>query len=272
MPSSGRASSEGGKSMIVTTAGRTNEEMMEKARIVAQDLNVPYVQRNKEAIKDLHEREEADVLIVGKNRLEIHIQGGNDPIFFHPNSAMFRAKRVAGGEEDPFLEAVQLQNGMSMLDCTLGLASDSIIASLAAGEKGRVVGLEGNRFLAYLVKKGLQEWRTGLPEMDKAMERIQVINKNYEAYLHCCADNSFDVVYFDPMFPEKIEPSHGIQGLRQVALYSALTDGVLQEAKRVARQRVVMKDHWQSPRFEKFGFDVHRRKTAKFHFGTIELI
>lgn len=257
--------------MIVTTAGRTNEEMIVKAQSVAQELHVPYVRRNKEAVKDLQEQEEADVLVVGKNRLEIHLKGGSEPIFFHPNSSMFRAKRVMGGEADPFLEAVQLEAGMSLLDCTVGLASDSIIASLATGEKGRIVGLEGNRFLAYLVKHGLQEWSTDLLEMNEAMKRIQIVNKNYEAYLHCCEDNSFDVVYFDPMFPEKIEESNGIKGLRQVALYSSLTDDVIKEAKRVARNRVVLKDHWQSPRFEQFGFNVQRRKTAKFHFGVMEL-
>lgn len=257
--------------MIVTTAGRTNEEMMEKAQHIAQDLHIPYIERNKEAIKDIQEREEADVLVVGKNRLEIHAKGGAEPVFFHPNSAMFRAKRIINGEGDPFLEAVQLTGGMSMLDCTLGLASDSIIASLVTGKEGRITGIEGNRFLAYLVKQGLQEWETDLPEMNEAMKRIQIVNKNYEAYLHCCPDNSFDVVYFDPMFPEKIEESNGIKGLRQVALYSTLTENVLKEAKRVAKKRIVLKDHWQSPRFEQFGFNVYRRKTAKFHFGVMEL-
>lgn len=257
--------------MIVTTAGRTNKEMMEKARNVAQDLHIPYIERNKEAIKDIQERVEADVLVVGKNRLEIHAKGGMEPVFFHPNSAMFRAKRIVSGEGDPFLEATELASGMSMLDCTLGLASDSIIASLVTGKEGRVIGLEGSRFLAYLVKQGLQEWETDLPEMNEAMKRIQIVNKNYEAYLHCCPDKSFDVVYFDPMFPEKIEESNGIKGLRQVALYSTLTDNVLKEAKRVAKKRIVLKDHWQSPRFERFGFNVYRRKTAKFHYGVMEL-
>ncbi|MFC3885247.1 class I SAM-dependent methyltransferase [Bacillus songklensis] len=258
--------------MIVTTAGRTNEEMVEKAQYIARDLNIPFIERKKEAIKEIQEREEADVLVVGKNRLEIHAKEGADPIFFHPNSAMFRAKRILNGESEPFLEATKLRRGMSFLDCTLGLASDSIIASLAAGEEGRTIGLEGNRFLAYLVKRGLQEWQTDIPKINEAMERIQVVHKNFEAYLHCCPDNCFDVVYFDPMFPETIEESDGIKGLRQVALYSTLTEDVVNEAKRVAKQRIVLKDHWQSPRFERYGFNVYRRKTAKFHFGVIELV
>jgi len=257
--------------VIVTTAGRTNQEMVKKARSVAGELCVPYVTRNKESIFTLQQREEADVIAVGKNRLELHPYDGEEPIFFHPNSSMFRAKRVLRGEYDPFLEATKLEEGMSFLDCTLGLASDSIIASLVTGESGRVMGIEGNRYVAYLVKEGLRSWSTGVSELDEAMQRIFVHHQTFEAYLRCCEDNSVDVVYFDPMFSETIEESDGIRGLKQVALYTTLSEEVMEEAKRVAKKRVVLKDHWQSKRFEQFGFDVYRRKTAKFHFGVLEV-
>ncbi|KFZ41674.1 hypothetical protein JS80_15320, partial [Anoxybacillus sp. KU2-6(11)] len=68
-----------------------------------------------------------------------------------------------------------------------------------------------------------------------------------------------------------IEEADGVRGLKQAALYTDLTVEVIEQAKRVARHRIVLKDHWQSSRFHQFGFSVYRRKTAKFHFGTIEL-
>ncbi|QCS53485.1 class I SAM-dependent methyltransferase [Priestia flexa] len=257
--------------MIVTTAGRTDEEMIRFAKSVANDLHIPYVARAKTSVKTLQKKEKSDLLVVGKERMELHIQEAEEPFFFHPNSAMFRAKRLLKGEQDPFIQAAKLTTGMSVLDCTLGLASDSIIASLAVGERGLVKGLEGNRFMAYLLKQGLKTWKSGIREIDEAMNRISVMHQTFETYLHCCEDNSFDIVYFDPMFEANLADSNGIQGLKQLALYTPLTEQVMTQAKRVARKRVVLKDHYKSTRFHEHQFHVYKRKTAAFHYGVIEI-
>lgn len=257
--------------VIVTTAGRTNEQMIVKAKQVAADLSIPFVTREKKSVADLQNIEAADVLVVGKNRVELHVQNEEEPIFFHPNSAMFRVKRWLRGERDPFIEAAGLENGMSVLDCTLGLASDSMMASAAVGKSGKVVGLEGNRYVAYLVKQGLLNWESDVQELNDAMKRINVVHQNFESFLACCEDNSFDVVYFDPMFQEQIEESNGINGIKAIALYTTLTPMAIQKAKRVAKQKVVLKDHWKSSRFKEHGFTVQKRKTSKFHYGTIDI-
>ncbi|GAB1797401.1 class I SAM-dependent methyltransferase [Priestia megaterium] len=257
--------------VIVTTAGRTNEQMIVKAKQVAADLSIPFVTREKKSVADLQNLQAADVLVVGKNRVELHVQNEEEPIFFHPNSAMFRVKRWLRGERDPFIEAASLKKGMSVLDCTLGLASDSMMASAAVGKSGKVVGLEGNRYVAYLVKQGLLNWESDVQELNDAMKRINVVHQNFESFLACCKDNSFDVVYFDPMFQEQIEESNGINGIKAIALYTTLTPMAIQEAKRVAKQKVVLKDHWKSSRFEEHGFTVQKRKTSKFHYGTIDI-
>ncbi|MDR4888613.1 class I SAM-dependent methyltransferase [Fredinandcohnia sp. QZ13] len=257
--------------MIVSTAGRTNDEMVRLAKNVAAELSVPYIQRNKQSIHKLQEQAEDDILVVGKNRIEIHPRQGAEPLFFHPNSAMFRMKRIAKGEHDPFIQASGLANGNTILDCTLGLGSDSIVASFVVGKSGKVVSLEGNKYLYYLLKGGLKSWDTGYPLMNEAMARIDVEHVKYERFLTNCPTNSFDVVYFDPMFEETIEESEGIKGLRNFAIYSTLTPEAIEAAKRVAKQKVVLKDHWKSEQFERYGFTVLKRKTAKFHFGVIDV-
>lgn len=183
---------------------------------------------------------------------------------------MFRLKRLVKGEHDPFLEAAQLKPGMSFLDCTLGLASDSIIASFAVGEKGAVTGVEANPYLAYIVDKGLNKWTSSLKIMDQAMRKINVVSSFSTNYLQTLSDESYDVVYFDPMFEENILESDGIKALTKIAVYHDLDEELMKEAMRVARKRVVLKDHFRSSRFEKFGFHVFKRKTAKFHFGVLE--
>ncbi|MGO4887671.1 class I SAM-dependent methyltransferase [Anaerobacillus sp. MEB173] len=257
--------------MIVTTAGRTTETMIEKAKQVAKELNLRYINRNENSIKMLQACYHTDVFVVGKERFEIYEKGHVYPFFFHPNSAMFRVKRILRGEIDPFISTANLQKGMTLLDCTLGLASDSIVASVAAGDQGNVVGIENNHYIAYLVKAGLAEWDSGLPEMNEGMNRIKVIKGHHLDVLRSLPVNSFDIVYFDPMFEENIESSNGISALRNFASYESMTQDVIDEAKRVAKQRVVLKDHWKSNRFETFGFTVFKRPTATFHFATIEV-
>ncbi|MEH7387999.1 class I SAM-dependent methyltransferase [Bacillus sp. JJ1521] len=257
--------------MFVTTAGRTNDEMVDLAKKVAAELDTPYIQRNKRSIANLQVLTEEDILVVGKNRIEIYPKHGEEPLFFHPNSAMFRMKRIMKGEHDPFIQASGLMKGSTFLDCTLGLGSDSIVASFVVGRTGNVMSLEGNKYLYYLLKGGLKSWDTGYPDMNEAMVRIEVQHNTYESFLASCPSKSFDVVYFDPMFEEMIEESEGIKGLRNFALYSTLSPEAIKEAKRVAKQKVVLKDHWKSEQFERYGFTVYKRKTAKFHYGVIDL-
>ncbi|WP_416825980.1 class I SAM-dependent methyltransferase [Ectobacillus polymachus] len=256
--------------MIVTTAGRTTAEMIVSAKQVAEELQCRFEKRKEYSIVNIAQTFQDDVLVVGKNRLEIYFRNGGESFFFHPNSASFRMKRLLRGENDPFLEAAKLETGMSMLDCTLGLASDSILASYAVGEKGIVTGIEGNQWIAYLVKAGLQKWKSDLEEMNEAMRRISVIYSEHLAYLKQCHDQSFDVVYLDPMFEQTVIQSDGIRGLKQFALYEDIGKETIKEALRVANKRVILKDHFRSTRFETYGFTVYRRKSASFHFGVLE--
>jgi hypothetical protein len=256
--------------MFVTTAGRTDEQMMTKAQTIAEELQVPYMPRKKRSVLSLQKHTEDDCLVIGKNRLELYPFGESEPFFFHPNSAMFRIKRLLKGEKDPFIEAAQLTPGMSLLDCTLGLASDSIVASFVVGEKGRIIGTEASPYLAYIVRNGLHTWDSGLPEMNEAMKRIAVHSCHSLDYLKTQASNSMDCVYFDPMFEETILESDGIKTLGKFARYDDLNDELMSEALRVASKRIILKDHFRSERFIKYGFEVFRRKTSKFHFGVIE--
>jgi hypothetical protein len=45
---------------------------------------------------------------------------------------------------------------------------------------------------------------------------------------------------------------------------------MVEQAVRVSKHRVLLQDHYKSKRFEKYGFHVFRRKSAKFHFGYLE--
>ncbi|MGJ7909483.1 class I SAM-dependent methyltransferase [Neobacillus sp. LXY-1] len=256
--------------MFVTTSGRTNQHLIETAIGVAETLEIPYVPRRKKSISLLQNEKDSHCIVVGKDRLELHETGSTEPFFFHPNSAMFRIKRLINGEHDPFAEAADLSKGMTLLDCTLGLASDAAVASYLVGDDGQVVGAEGNKYLAYLVSEGLQSWDSGVEAINAAMRRIKVIHTKAIDYLTGLPDKSFDCVYFDPMFEESIEGSVGLQPLARLALHDDLSPEVILHAKRVAKKRVILKDHYRSERFHQYGFEVIQRKSAKFHYGIIK--
>lgn len=256
--------------MIITTAGRTTEEMVRQAKQTALELNSRYVARKKRSVLTLMEAEQEDCMVVGKNRLELYPCGEEAPFFFHPNSSMFRIKRLLKGAKDPFIDAAQLVSGMSILDCTLGLASDSIVASFAVGQTGKVVGIEANPYLAFLVSKGLKQWDSDIDDMNQAMRSITTLQNHSLEVLKGLEDNSFDCVYFDPMFEETILESDGIRGLTKFASAEGLSTELMNQAHRVARKRIVLKDHFRSTRFGQYDFAVQRRKSAKFHFGVIE--
>ncbi|WP_241156675.1 class I SAM-dependent methyltransferase [Bacillus sp. FJAT-42376] len=255
--------------LIITTVMKNFIAAEAAAAEMASTLNARFEARNRRSIASMLQCGEP-VLVVGVDRVELYSSLDEKPFFFHPNSAMFRIKRLIEGGRDPYLEAAGICEGKKVLDCTLGLGSDSIVASYAAGKTGRVTGVEGNREMAVIVGHGLKKWDAGLEEISSAMRRVDVIHANHLDYLQSCGDDSFDIVYFDPMFEEEVA-SEGMGPLKQIALYHDLNESVLEQAKRVAKERVVLKDHWKSGRFEKWGFTQLKRRAASFHFGVLEI-
>lgn len=213
----------------------------------------------------------ADALIAGKDGFSFYRrETSGSPFFFHPDTAMFRLKRVLRGEEDPFLAACALSAGDRFLDCTLGLATDCILASSAAGHSGKIVGIEADPVVAFITAKGLQQYDPAFPELKAAMRRIQVKQGTAVEILRSMETDSFDVVYLDPMFSTSIEESASFAPLRDTGLHGGLTDEWIAEARRVAAKRVVLKAHFGDRAFETFGFTRIRRPNTKFHFGCME--
>lgn len=258
--------------MIITTSGRPSEKISQIALTVACDLHAGFIERKKRSIKKMYDTYQQPIIVIGENRYEYYHSADCEPFFFHPNSSAFRAKRMLNGEADPLISAAQLQEGDSFLDCTAGMGSDSIIASLAAGTEGKVIGLESNKIVAYLVQKGLRSWKSEIKSMDDAMRRINIIAMDHFEYLKMQQDQSFDIIYFDPMFSESILTSSGMNLLRPHAVDAASDLKLaLYEAKRVGRKRIVFKDHFRSDRFQEFGINQIIRPSSKQHYGYIEL-
>lgn len=253
--------------VVVTTARKRADKLEPLARVVAEELHVAYQKRNDRSVDDLLEEVKTDLLVVARHRLSLYRHGDPNPFFYHPNAAQVRAKAFFANGYDAFIEACDLQKGNSLLDCTLGLGADAVMAKLAVGQDGYVTGIEQNAIMAYIVKKGLHTWTDAHPMLLDAMQSVHVLAGHHYDLLKSLPDSSYDVIYFDPMFEQTIHSSSGIQALKSFAHYEALSQQTIQEAMRVAKKRVVLKDHWTSSLFEELDFHVNRRRPVEFQYG-----
>ncbi|ARK23478.1 hypothetical protein SporoP37_01390 [Sporosarcina sp. P37] len=256
--------------VIITTAGRPDEQSAVLVKHAADALQAPAVERKKRSVPKLQDIYQCDVLVAGKDRYSFYKRGSEQPFFFHPNSATYRLKRIEKGETDPLAAASGLMPGDAFLDCTLGLGSDAIIAASIAGEDGTVEGIEADKVIAFLTKTGLHSFPIDFPLLQEAMKRIEVIHSEAVTFLKSCPDNSRDIVFLDPMFTTPIEESANFEVLREIGATNSVTEEWVTEAVRVCRRRVVLKDHYQSPVFERFGFNQQIRSYTKVHYGVLE--
>ena len=100
------------------------------------------------------------------------------------------------------------------------------------------------------------------------MRRVNTVCDDALHYLQQQADDSVDVVYFDPMFRHPFMDSTSLDPLRTVADKRALTPETVAEACRVARHRVVMKESSRSEEFARLGFiQTAGGKYSNVHYG-----
>lgn len=226
------------------------------------------------AVSELHISRKGVILLSGEERLR-----------FHPSMALLRLMNLERGQADRFLGATGLTPGDAFLDATLGLGTDALVAAFAVGPQGSVVGIEQAAILAALVKDGLatlgarhdvvgvsaakaKAW-VGLFE---AAPRIQVCWEEHGEFLKNLGDQTFDVVYFDPMFRRTRTKSASIRPLHAYAEHGELTRATIAAACRVARKRVVLKERKGSREFARLGFEVvESGRYSQVDYGVIEL-
>ena len=256
---------------IITTGRKNQRSSIELAKAMAVKLNILFVERQNLSISALAQLHNVKyVLIAKKNSLRLVI--GDNEVFFHPSLAHLRIKNSLKGEGDRLIETMGLKYGMKVLDCTLGLGADAIVESFAVGEEGSVIALEVNPYLAAIVEHGFQNFTDDNDNVVQAMRRIKVINTDYVEFLKSAADNSFDVVYFDPMFRHPLERSTALNPLRDIADHRAVTLETIAEARRVARYLVVLKENSKSLEFKRLGFEkICGGKYSPIHYGVIEV-
>ena len=244
--------------LIVTTAIEKEAKLVKRAQDLAQLYGGVYQDRGKRTMKQIYRQAEG-TLVLNKNEL-IYYDAEGQKLFFHPNTAWLR---VLNGR-DPLLEALACPAGASVLDATMGMASDSLVMQYFGYQ---VTALESNPLVHLIVSDGLSRFVMEDSRFTQAMRDLVTFCQDHESYLAQVEDKSIDCVYFDPMFKVGIEESKNLDGIRLLANRQPLTEEALEQAKRVARHRVVVKAHYQDPIFEDLGLTRIKRPNTKFHYG-----
>lgn len=255
------------KNYGVTTT--INALLSDHARNIAEKLAIKFYTRAENSLDTLLATNNLSaLLVIGKDEQYIYSAGGK--LFFHPSMAQLRIKNLKKGASDNLIAALQLMPNMSVLDCTLGLATDALVVSSVLESTGTIVGLEANPLIHFVISQGLKTYpQKDLPAL---ANKISCYNINAQDYLATAREKSFDIVYFDPMFTIPVTKSCNMEPLRLLACYDQIDKEVLRLAKNVARQKVVIKEHAHGILCATLGIEKFvGGKYSKVKYGIIDL-
>jgi hypothetical protein len=244
---------------LVTTAPSGS---FEEARELSQRFGLEAQPRAERVVPELVEAAAgAPVLVLSKARADLVHRGR----VFRASVGMgfLRLVRARQGETDPLVRAANLRPGEDVLDATLGLAGDALIAAHAT--EARVVGLEANAVLAAFVTAGL---RRLLVPGRAAAGLIDVRCADHRQALREMPDRSVDVVLFDPMFRTAGEAGALFELVRELGDPAPLDADTLREARRVARRGVLVKDAPPGHELARLGLEpLPSRRSPRIVFG-----
>ncbi|KXG43476.1 class I SAM-dependent methyltransferase [Tepidibacillus infernus] len=252
--------------MIVTTSYEPDQEMILRAINIARQVGGQFIERGKFSLLELNKSYNTrETIVIEKELTKYYSTETENPFFFHPSMATLRINRLKQGDNDIMVDISKLKLGDTFLDCTLGFASDSIVASFVVGSTGKVVGIESQPIISAIVQDGLNQGWPKDKDIDQAMKRIEVLTKHYLPTLKIFPSKSFDVVYFDPMFRQGQRKSSSMNPLRKLANAEPIQVEAIEEAKRVAKRMVILKEHIYSREFERLGFTpIHRSSSITY--------
>ncbi|MBL4848107.1 MAG: class I SAM-dependent methyltransferase [Planctomycetes bacterium] len=215
-----------------TTKGR-DPTCVTRAQEVAQRCGFPYIERRDSVARLVRKAKVGGAYVVGLEKAELRAEGLR--LAVHP-STLHHVRHL--GRSHPFLRAVAPEGERvdRVVDATLGLAKDAL--HIATFLECSVVGLEHSPILTCLCEDGLARlgppWRAGAA-------RIEVLQAESRSWLAEQEADSAEVVVLDPMFETARPAAAGFDLLRRLACHDPLDPELLDQARRVASRRVVLK-------------------------------
>lgn len=257
-------------SLLVTTTLRPTPPAVNRAQALAELLGAPLVTREGSLAALCAAAGVPGVITVGPQRVTYHEPARGFEYFYHPSMAKVRLHNCRRGRPDPLLQALDLAPGDTLLDCTLGRASDALVCAWALGDTGRIVGLEVSPVIAALTLDGLTHYEDPSALLTACLRRIEGHWADYHTTLALCPDRACDVVYFDPLFHAAVTEAQAMGPLRELADPAPLTAEALAQAARVARRRVVIKQRRGTPLWRELGLTaIQGSSSGRVEYGVL---
>ncbi len=248
---------------LVTTGKERDPSLGVAARALSDELcacgrgvRARFVEREEQTLVKMLDaaREAVGVLVVSSAGTLLRMRDGGE-MRLHGGIGVLRLRNVLGGGEDKLISACEIRRGDTFVDATGGQLQDAIVAAAAVGGEGQVIAFEASPLL-YAVQSG-RPVSSGDDDVDAMLRRIRVRLGDHTSLLASMADESADVVYFDPMFRKPTKSSDGFESvLRRLACASELSVDAVEQAKRVARRAVVVMDQAGGVELERLGLEV----------------
>ena len=220
--------------IIVTYA---TEQQLSSADTLAQKLGL--------RCTPLQEAENTLALNVTPNYLEIRDLQQNIAIHVDfVSGSLAHRRQYGGGKNQPLAKAVGMKPGFTphVLDATAGLAKDAfVLATLGCP----VTMLERSPYVAALIQDAIQRAAQDDLFAPLLLNGFELINANAIEYLPTISeDKKPDVIYLDPMYPEKQKSAlvkKNMQILQKLLGQDEDTEQLLTTARQCAKKRVVVK-------------------------------
>jgi len=232
---------------VVTTSRRAGPDVIAAARQKATEWDLIFVDRGGVSLEDsLGDAEAAFVF----DHDGLSLSTGRSSLRFSLGTAALRLQSLSRGEPETLTRAAELRSGDRVLDATLGLGHDSLVAARAVGSRGTVVGVESSWALFTLFNEGYSYYT---PHEDSGV--IRPVLGDSREYLSAAAESSFDVVILDPMFENPKRSDGSFEILRKFANPASLDADWVQAAHRVAKRCVVVKADREASWFKSVGLE-----------------
>ncbi len=255
---------------VVTTSHKPSREQIKLARDLAERLNAKYV--NRRHLSDYRKKGRVDFYYVIESDGRIVIRWNGGELFFHPSVSKIRMRNMQNGGRDYLTEALNLNGDETVLDTTFGLGTEAILIA-AFLPRGKVVGIEKSVHIYTVVSDGMRRYKPKVKWIGEAMKRIVLIHADMKEFIRKAEDDSYDIVYCDPMFENPKYESSSMNPLRPFASYDTVNEDDVKHMLRIAKKRVVLKANEKDSLFERIKVDkVMGSKKSGVLYGVIEKI
>jgi 16S rRNA (guanine1516-N2)-methyltransferase len=234
-----------GNGILAIAVYATGPEQHSLARNLAEKLSIPLIKNESLEYRYL--------LISSPNGLALKQTGKNNPgpimVDFTSGSMQYRL-RHGGGRNQALARAIGLKKGWqpAVIDATAGLGRDAVVLAYLGCH---VHMIERSPILAALLEDGLQRAAGAELTAETVRSRLSFCQADSRDILYKLSQDELpDVIYLDPMYPERTKSSLAKKEMR---ILRELTGGdrdaamLLRVALERTRNRVVVKRPRQAP-------------------------